>query len=108
MATDATHLAVPIANTAPLQEQQRLLWLKIAAQQMAAKLELKFIAGQREHKADLGEVTVLELLNEMEAEALDQLSYVTELKRRLGVSLAAEGMAIMRKASELGLDSQSE
>lgn len=43
----------------------------------------KYRAGQVEHKGDLGEISAMQLLNEMEAEALDQLAYVRELKRRL-------------------------
>jgi hypothetical protein len=63
----------------------RNAWLQVTASSLREKFIAKFEAGQQEHGGDIGAVTVRALLDEMEAEALDQLAYVRELKRRLTI-----------------------
>lgn len=70
---------------APMTPADREAWLQAQAAAMSQALKDKYRAGQVEHKGDLGEVSGMQLLNEMEAEALDQLSYIRELKRRLTI-----------------------
>jgi len=66
----------------PLPLDQRDLWLKRTVIEVSTGLRSKFIIGQAEHGCDLGKVCVLRLLDEMENEAIDQLMYIQELKRR--------------------------
>lgn len=66
----------------PLTLDKRSSWLKRTARSLVAKMQDKFIIGQLEHKCDIGEQTTEYLLEAIEQEAIDQLTYVRELKRR--------------------------
>lgn len=70
-------------NFNPLNSLERSVWLEAKAKELASKFKDKYIKGQVEHQGDIGAVPVLALLDEMEHEALDQLSYVAELRRRI-------------------------
>jgi len=61
----------------------RFRWLKSMSNVLAVRFRKKYEKGQDEHKGDLGEVPLSQLLDEMEAEALDQLAYINELRRRI-------------------------
>ncbi len=61
----------------------RMDWAHMVSRQICDRWLAKYIVGMKEHACDLGDVGVKELLDEMENEALDQLSYIYELKRRL-------------------------
>lgn len=74
-----------MANHDPLAREKRLVWKAEVKKRIADNWAAKYAEGQAEHKGDLGSVGVVSLLDEMENEALDQLSYVYELRRRLGV-----------------------
>lgn len=72
-----------MASQAPMDIESRAGWVQDTSADIARSWILKFATGQAAHKgADLGNVPVAQLLQEMEQEALDQLSYVRELKRR--------------------------
>ena len=74
---------VAVADKFSLPKPERQHWLELTAQDVKTAFLSKYQTGQATHGCDLGNVTVEGLLNEMEAEALDQLAYVRELKRRL-------------------------
>lgn len=65
-----------------MDDTQREAWVIEQSHQIGATFAAKFMAGRREHGADLGSVSTAMLLDEMEREALDQLAYVREMKRR--------------------------
>ena len=67
----------------PMSEKARAEWLQATSDSLREKFRFKYINGALEHKSDLGEVPILKLLEELEAEALDQLAYVREIKRRI-------------------------
>jgi hypothetical protein len=71
-----------INDTHPLAKSSRQGWMSVIAQRIMSKWHAKFEAGMVEHENDIGELTVNQLLDEMEAEALDQLSYINEMRRR--------------------------
>lgn len=73
----------PGINISPLDPVQRKLWVAEVANSLPAVFTDKFNRGQVEHNGDIGSVPLLSLLNEMEQEALDQLAYVREIKRRV-------------------------
>lgn len=68
---------------APLTPEAREAWLQVRASGIQEQMLAKFRAGQVEHAGDIGELSVRSLLDQMEQEAMDQLWYVKELKRRL-------------------------
>ena len=73
-----------IRNQSPLQKNLRTRWMHVMAHDIALNWRHKFEAGRVEHpESDIGELTFEQLIDEMENEALDQLSYVLEIKRRL-------------------------
>jgi len=72
-----------IKNTAPMLRIIRRHWVEDTAENIARRFQMKFHRGIQEHGNDLGYVTTEQLINEMEAEALDQLAYVAELRRRI-------------------------
>ena len=74
---------VAISDHNPLARTERQAWLDITAADLRQTFTQKYLAGQAGHGSDLGVVSVRGLLDEMEQEALDQLAYVRELKRRL-------------------------
>lgn len=71
------------ATNDPLKEPARTSWVLATAGDIRKRFESKFMAGQVEHEGDIGAVPVTRLLSEMEDEAIDQLSYVHEIRRRL-------------------------
>lgn len=83
--SEGTHPVKGHIPLAPMKPEHREMWVVNQGNIIAEKFKAKYRAGQLEHKGDLGEVSVMQLLNEMEAEALDQLAYVRELKRRITV-----------------------
>lgn len=70
-------------NIMPMSPEERTQWVTMTANTLPAIFTEKFKKGQIEHKGDLGEVPLLSLLEEMEQEALDQLAYIREAKRRV-------------------------
>lgn len=63
--------------------EDREKWLQANARLMSLRFVKKFHDGAKEHEGDLGEVTLDKLVDEMINEALDQLAYALEIKRRL-------------------------
>lgn len=61
----------------------RISWLLDTASDIRSQFIIKYQEGQVEHKGDLGDVPIWVLLTEMEHEALDQLAYAKEIRRRL-------------------------
>lgn len=76
-----------ILNHVGLDEKSRQLWLFNFASDARSLIINKWEAGAKEHKGDLGDVSVEAILNEMLCEATDQICYVGELKRRLADNL---------------------
>lgn len=72
-------------SPAPMNPVDRERWLENQAAIIKQTFIAKYHAGQVEHRGDLGEVSAMGLLDEMEKEAIDQLAYVRELKRRLTI-----------------------
>ncbi len=66
-----------------LTQNKRDSWLRGTIRSLGAKIKTKFALGRIEHGGDIGSQTVDFLLDQMEQEAIDQLMYVRELKRRL-------------------------
>lgn len=73
----------PGINIMPMTPEERDQWLVMTANTLPALFTNKYKAGQVEHKGDLGAVPLMSILEEMEQEALDQLAYVREIKRRV-------------------------
>ncbi len=73
-----------IRDKDPLSTEARKSWLVTTALAIGARFQAKYEAGALEHQGDLGSVGMMELLDHMEQEALDQLAYVREIKRRYG------------------------
>lgn len=67
----------------PLPDAKRDSWLKANARSTAKIITDKFKLGRVQYGCDIGEQSSLYLLDQMEKEAIDQLIYVRELKRRL-------------------------
>jgi len=70
-------------NIMPMTTEERQQWVTMTANTLPALFTEKFKKGQVEHKGDLGEVPLMSLLEEMEQEAIDQLAYIREAKRRV-------------------------
>lgn len=71
-----------MASISPLKPHERQAWLDETTTKVSERFKLKFLRGSIEHGGDIGNVCLSSLLTEIEAEALDQLSYVHEVKRR--------------------------
>ena len=69
--------------TLPMSKADRHNWLLATSGVLKERFYAKYQRGAAEHQGDLGSVPILKLLDELEAEALDQLAYVRELKRRI-------------------------
>lgn len=67
----------------PMTNDERQNWLLATASDQRSAFIAKFARGMVEHKGDIGEVPFEHLLAEMQQEALDQLAYVAELRRRV-------------------------
>ena len=77
-------MQIKLNDTHILSRTERVDWVVFTAAQLRNKWGDKYINGiKAHHDKDLGNLTVLDLLDELEAEALDTLSYVRELKRRI-------------------------
>jgi hypothetical protein len=76
-------MIVEIVDQEPLGKGPRRNWLLDTAEDIKDCFIRKFVNGQKEHGCDLGSVHTLDLLKEMEQEALDQLAYIREMKRRI-------------------------
>lgn len=72
-----------IKDKDPLSVQVRRDWLSNAGHDARSLLIAKFQAGEVQHGCDIGAVDVAKLIDEMLCEALDQVCYVLELKRRI-------------------------
>lgn len=70
-------------DTSPMTPVGRLRWVEVVSKVIGLRFRNKYIKGAAEHAGDLGHVSTARLLDEMEAEALDQLAYVNELRRRV-------------------------
>ncbi len=66
-----------------LTRDERAAWLFYTSLNMRHHFIQKFNDGMEEHQGDIGELSIEQLLKEMENEALDQLSYIYELQRKL-------------------------
>lgn len=66
----------------PMADRDREKWVVEQGRELATAFAVKFMKGRAEHGQDLGHVSTAILLDEMEREALDQLAYVREMKRR--------------------------
>lgn len=71
---------VPVYH--PMTDAKREAWVVEQANELSTAFAVKFMKGRAEHGQDLGNVSTAILLDEMEREALDQLAYVREMKRR--------------------------
>jgi len=60
----------------------RKAWLQVTSDSLSKRFVQKYVNGEIEHGSDLGHVSMASLLNEMESEALDQLAYTAEIRRR--------------------------
>lgn len=69
--------------TDPLPSAKRDSWLRGTIRSLGARIKTKFMLGRAQYGTDIGEQTTEYLLNQMEEEAIDQLMYVREMKRRL-------------------------
>ena len=69
-------------SISPLKPHERQAWLDETTTKVSERFKLKFLRGAVEHGGDIGNVCLSSLLTEIEAEALDQLSYVHEVRRR--------------------------
>ncbi len=69
-------------NQDPMTQPKRDSWLRGTIRSLGARIKAKFAMGRIEHGGDIGSQTVDFLLDQMEQEAIDQLMYVRELKRR--------------------------
>jgi len=72
-----------------LTDEQRRAWVKEQSDVISELFINKFLSGAIEHKGDLGEVSMDRLIEEMICEALDQLAYALEMKRRRRVTKEA-------------------
>lgn len=68
--------------TDPLPQPKRDTWLKRTCRKLISRMNTKFKLGRVQYGTDFGEQTVDYLLDQIEQEAIDQLMYVSELKRR--------------------------
>jgi hypothetical protein len=73
----------PGINVMPMTTAERDQWVTMTANTLPAIFTAKYKAGQVEHKGDLGSVPLMSILEEMEQEAIDQLAYIRECKRRV-------------------------
>jgi hypothetical protein len=83
MPDDTEPTPKPGINIMPMAAADREQWIIMTAQTLPALFTNKYKAGQIEHRGDLGSVPLMSLLEEMEQEALDQLAYIREMKRRV-------------------------
>jgi len=65
-----------------LTKEEREEWLKVQSMSVAEMFYCKYKNGEIEHKTDLGEISQDQLIDEIINEALDQLAYALEIKRR--------------------------
>jgi len=85
----------------PMDTAQRSYWLRQLSSELPDALIGKFQRGQKSHGGtDLGELETEQLIEEMLMEALDQINYLSELKRRMipygdGVYLKRTGVLIL-------------
>lgn len=70
--------------------EDREEWLQVNARLVSRLFIKKYNDGAEEHKGDLGEVPLDKLIDEMINEALDQLAYALEIKRRSDLISKAE------------------
>lgn len=73
----------PGINLMPMSTVERDQWITMTANSLPAIFTNKYKIGQVEHKGDLGSVPLMSIFEEMEQEAIDQLAYIRECKRRL-------------------------
>jgi hypothetical protein len=66
-----------------LSPKDREEWLQANAELISSLFIKKYQDGAKEHEGDLGWVPIDKLVDEMVNEALDQLAYALEIKRRL-------------------------
>ena len=69
-------------NQQPLPQPKRDSWLRGTIRSLGARIKTKFALGRVQYGSDIGDQTVDFLLDQIEEEAIDQLMYVRELKRR--------------------------
>jgi hypothetical protein len=89
-------------DTNPMNKTERHNWLYVTAHDICARLIKKYITGEMEHATDLGNVETMTLLDELEAEHLDSLSYIAELRRRRlfgsPISRREDQLAVLKQA----------
>jgi len=67
----------------PLQDDDRQNWVASTGKQIMMDFIEKVERGRKEHGVDLGNMPADQLFDEIQAEHIDALCYLTELKRRL-------------------------
>jgi len=91
-------------SISPLTEDERSVWLHSLCEHTSMDLAYKFHRGREQHGQDLGVVPLAKVLEEARHEALDQISYLAELKRRVELhDLAFYQLAIVARSLSLGL-----
>lgn len=65
-----------------MSQPKRETWLKKTCRELLSRMQTKFKMGRVQYGSDFGNQTVDFLLDQIEQEAIDQLMYVRELKRR--------------------------
>lgn len=76
-------LSVHFRMKDPLSQEDRIHWLEHELPRIMERASGKFQRGIVEHKCDIGEQDIYYLLDQMEQEAIDQLFYTAELRRRI-------------------------
>lgn len=66
----------------PMLQGKRDSWLRRTCRELISRMATKFKMGRVQYGTDMGEQTTDYLLDQIEQEAIDQLMYVRELKRR--------------------------
>ena len=80
--------------------EDREKWLHANARLMSLRFIKKFRDGAKEHSGDLGEVPLDKLIDEMINEALDQLAYALEIKRRLNDITETEVLRVIKELNK--------
>lgn len=75
-------------------EAERCYWLTNHGARTNEDFIAKFEAGQREHGGDIGHVPTTKLLAHIEEEAIDQLAYVKEIRRRMLATTSPQNLKL--------------
>lgn len=86
-------------NKDPLTQNKRDVWLRKTCRELISRLATKFKLGRVQYACDFGEQTTEYLLDQIEQEAIDQLMYVRELKRRYA-NISVDDQALFKLESQ--------